>query len=315
VVVVTINENLRSFAGRPVEEWRPGHPPDDPTAVALRVKVDLWGDVDGKASDLLLPALDDAITLLGSRLPALIIGAWGIMHENDAAPVVAWLAANAERLPALEALFIGDLMVEESEISWIEQTNITPLLQAYPQLGTLGVRGGTGLRLTPVEHENLHTLVVETGGLPGSVVRAITASSLPALRHLELWLGDDTYGNTVGLADLRPILDGCFDLRVLGLRNAVNEDDVAEAVAGSAVLDRLDVLDLSLGNLTDRGAEALLASARVLGLTRLDLHHHYLSRAMMDRLLTLPVAVDVSDRQEPDQHRDGLVSRPIAVSE
>jgi hypothetical protein len=36
---------------------------------------------------------------------------------------------------------------------------------------------------------------------------------------------------------------------------------------------------------------------------------------MMDRLLALPLTVDVSDPQEPDQHVDGIVSRPIAVSD
>jgi len=50
------------------------------------------------------------------------------------------------------------------------------------------------------------------------------------------------------------------------------------------VVARLSTLDLSLGMLSDVGAAALLAGQPLTHLRRLDLHHHFLSPEMMDRL-------------------------------
>ena len=83
---------------------------------------------------------------------------------------------------------------EESEISWITQTDVGPLFAAFPQMTELWIRGGGGLSLGRPRHERLEKLVVQTGGLPGSVVREVGAAHLPKLEHLELWLGDPGYG-------------------------------------------------------------------------------------------------------------------------
>jgi hypothetical protein len=65
-------------------------------------------------------------------------------------------------------------------------------------------------------------------------------------------------------------------------------------------VERLHTLDLSLGNMTDRGAEALLQSTSVRKLKKLDLHHHYFTPLFVEHLKKLPIEVDVSDRKEPD---------------
>jgi hypothetical protein len=309
---VTINENLRTLDGRPVIDWGPGDSVPDPASVAVRLRT-VWDD-EASATSAMLPLLESLAEAIGPNLQALVIGAWGRSYDNDSAPIVGWLAGHADRLPALRALFLGDLTFEESEISWIEQSDITPILGAFPDLEVLGVRGGTGLRLEPVTHARLRHLTIESGGLPGHVVRAIAASSLPALRHLELWLGDPFYGADTTIEDLQPILDGRFALTTLAIRNAEDQDGIARAVAGAPVLDGLDTLDLSLGSLSDVGGEALLASVGVRSLRRLDLHHHYLSEAMTDRLTALPVELDVRDRLEPDVFKDEVL-RPVAVSE
>src|SRR5712691_11522427 len=72
------------------------------------------------------------------RLAALIIGAWsGACEGDDAEAVVAKLVEVAPRLPGLEALFLGEMTYEECEISWINQTNVSPLLQAFSGLQAL----------------------------------------------------------------------------------------------------------------------------------------------------------------------------------
>ena len=94
----------------------------------------------------------------------------------------------------LRALFVGDMTFEECEISWIIQSDYKPLLDAFPQLESLRVRGSTSLKFAPFEHSNLQELAIECGGLPSALANDIADSKMPALRNLELWLGDDSYG-------------------------------------------------------------------------------------------------------------------------
>ena len=63
---------------------------------------------------------------------------------------------------------------------------------------------------------------------------------------------------------------------------------------------RIETLDLSLGNLSDKGAEAFLASPLVAKLKKLNLRHHYISGAVIERLQKLGPEVDLSDRQKAD---------------
>ncbi|MFV2179968.1 leucine-rich repeat domain-containing protein, partial [Actinomadura sp. LOL_011] len=59
---------------------------------------------------------------------------------------------------------------------------------------------------------------------------------------------------------------------------------------------------LAMGTLTDRGAEALLSGQPLTHLRKLDLHHHYMSEPMMERLrAALPgVEVDLDDRRDAE---------------
>src|SRR6185436_2023988 len=91
---------------------------------------------------------------------------------------------------------------------WLKLGDITPLLEAFPRLERLCVRGAGGLVLTPVRHESLQELVLQSGGLPAEVVRAVAACDFPQLTHLELWLGVSNYGGDARADDLAPILAG-----------------------------------------------------------------------------------------------------------
>jgi hypothetical protein len=175
------------------------------------------------------------------------------------------------------------------------------------------VRGGNGLDLGSLALPRLRTLVLESGGLPGKIVQQVAAANLPDLEHLELWLGTDEYGGDFTLADLAPILAGDRfpKLRYLGLRDSLDADDVAAAVARAPITERIRVLDLSLGALGDEGAQALLESPAVARLEKLDIHHHYCSEGMVAKLTRLGIDVDASDTQ--DEEEDS--GRYIAVSE
>jgi predicted DNA-binding WGR domain protein len=265
-------------------------------------------------SDLLADFLDQPGV---EEVPGLVVGAWNYdeMVSGSSEPVVEALVAARDRLPNLQALFLGDITYEECEISWIRQSDVSPLLAAYPRLEHFRVRGGTGLSLGRLKHKHLKSLVVESGGLPAAVVREVGAAQLPELEHLELWLGEEHYGGDATADDLKPILAGKHfpKLRYLGLRDSHIADAVAQAVARSPILERVRVLDLSLGNLSDAGAEALAASPAVAQLEKLDIHHHFVSAPVVKKLKALGITVDASDHQEP--YDSDPAHRFIAVSE
>ncbi|TDB96666.1 STM4015 family protein [Actinomadura sp. 7K534] len=239
-----------------------------------------------------------------TEITALIIGYFGASYDEDAADPAALLSEAAASFPKLRSLFVGDITGEESEISWIEYSDISPLFTAFPDLERFEIRGAQGLVLEPVKSDTLKVLRFESGGLPATVVQAVAASELPNLEHLDLWLGVEDYGGDATAADLAPILSGdrLPALRHLGLEDSEIQDEIAAAVAGAPVVARLETLSLAMGTLTDRGAEALLSGQPLTHLRALDLHHHFLSDAMVERVKgALPgVAVDLSEQEEPD---------------
>ncbi|WP_243709348.1 STM4015 family protein [Micromonospora sp. 15K316] len=277
-------------------------------------------DFDDDAEDVLSEefqvAFEEFVAQAGPRVESLVVGAWGYAAFNPAP--IAQLCAAAPRLPALRALFLGDMTSEECEVSWMKVGDVSQLLAAFPSLEVLRVRGGEDFRFSPVRHPRLRELAVESGGLSREFVGAVLDSELPALSDLELWLGTSNYGGDTTPADLAPLLAGerFPQLRRLGLRNAEIADEVAQALTSAPVVRRIERLDLSLGTLGDEGAAALLAGQPLTHLAGLDLHHHFMSDEVAASVVAaLPgVQVDVSDRQEPDEY-GGETYRYTAVSE
>lgn len=322
--------DIDTFGGLPVADW-PSAGEDGPQgagggtgtlpevdAVAWRIAVHSY---ESKESWPEAFARFAGTVDLG-RVRALIVGAWSDAYDKGPEEVVEALLAAKDRLTALRALFIGDMTSEECEISWIVQGDLTPLLAAFPKLEVFGVRGGNHLEFPPVRHERLRDLTVESGGLPAAAVRGIAASDFPSLTSLELWLGESEYGGDASVADLAPILAGTRlpALRSLGLCDSEIQDEVAAAVASAAIVPQLEELDLSMGVLTDTGAEALLAGQSLGHLHLLDLEHNYLSEAVCDRLREalepsgVELELDPGDA-ESDEEEDGTVWRFVAVGE
>ncbi|CAL9650856.1 STM4015 family protein [Streptomyces sp. Tu 3180] len=219
---------------------------------------------------------------------ALVVGAWWQeWDEHGIGPVLDLLTAEAHRFPGLRAVFLADVVSEETEISWIRQGDVSRVLRAWPGLRELGVRGAEGLVVEPLRHEALRVLRVESGGLPPEPVRALAACDLPALRHLELWLGTAWYGGDCTVDDVRALLaalDRSPGLLHLGLRNSDIQDGIAAAVAAAPVVAGLDSLDLSMGALGDDGGAALLSGQPLTHLRALGLGHHFMSEEMVRRV-------------------------------
>lgn len=308
-------DNLKTFHGLTVRDYKPGDALPDLAANAVRLRLD-WDDYDqNKTLDSYLDAL---LAEPGAdQLAALVIGSWGGAAEGDGiGGVVEKLVASSGKLPNLKALFVGDLTFEECEVSWMTVGDLSPLWPAYPGLEEVGVRSGVELTFGPCDLPNLRRLVIESGGLAPQVVDEVAQANLPALGHLELWLGTSEYGGDTTVEQLLPILNGgrLPNVRYLGLRNAEITNDIAKVIGGAAITPQLEVLDLSKGTLHDEGANALASGGGLGHLTKLDVHHHYMTDAGINALRGLGVALDASDPQEADGDGDDAYYY-VAVSE
>ncbi|OIK28307.1 STM4015 family protein [Streptomyces malaysiense] len=321
---MTFADHFETFHGLPVRTL------PEPGEEALPAAGDVAWRLDCfEAGDIPFPEVWQSFTdrVPSAEVRALVIGPWWEDEYSELRPVLELILSDAGRFPALRALFLADVTGEECEISWLQLTDVTPVLETFPLLEELAVRGGDScglgeepLSLRPVRHEALRVLRFESGGLPAQVVRAVGACELPALERLELWLGVEAYGGDTTVADLAPILAGVHlpALRHLGLQDSEIQDEIAAAVASAPVVAQLESLNLSMGTLTDAGGEALLGGRPLTHLKRLDLHHHFLGDAMAERigaaLGSAGTEVDLSERQVPHRWQDEEW-RHVAVSE
>ncbi len=304
---MTISHRTESFFGRTVQDYQGG-----PVSITAGVVHRLSLDYDDKRS--MAELLDEYLAQVDTAsLEALILGMWSEPHDDSPDDALDLLVRRAADLPALKALFVGDMTYEDCEISWIIQGSYGALLQAYPRLEALQIRGATSLTLPPMNHTHLRHLVIESGGLPRDILQNLAQSTLPALEHLELWLGTEDYGFDGDLADCQRAVQALRSphLRYLGLRDSEIADELAQWLAGEAWVAELHTLDLSLGTLGDEGARALLGSAHLAALRRLDLSHHYISADLQAQLHAAVPGVVLDDPQPADDDED----RYVAVGE
>lgn len=308
-------EHLSTFIGERVTDFREKKPPKGKSVLRVRVSYDEEDEDDGGEPDFekRLRAFLDSEAALGTR--GLILGAYDL-EGGSSGSAYGEIVTSKDRLPNLRALFLGDIVQEECEISWICQSDVSAMLEAFPQLEMLRIRGVDGLEISKPQHARLRALAIESGGLPTAVVSQICRGKFPELEYLELWLGTPDYNGDCRVNDLQPLLTGKLfpKLKYLGLRNSEIADDIAAVIVTAPVVDQLEILDLSLGNLSDVGGNALLQLASKTNLKRLDLHHHYISKPLQKKLKQLPFPVDVSDAQTVDED-DEFSGRFISVSE
>lgn len=309
-----INENLSAFYGRKVHDFESPGDIASFARAAPRIRTSNFDD-PRRLCDFLGPMLDEPKV---QELVALVFGVWnqhGAAAEETPEEAIELLVTRRASTPNLEALFLGDIVSEENEISWINQGDLSSIWGAFPKLKQVVVRGANGLRLGQINHAALDTLILQSGGLPAPVVREALSANAP-IKHFELWLGEENYGANTSVEDFSELLAGELfpELKTLGLCNCEYADHLAEALATAPVLDRIEVLDISKSILTDRGANALARSGRLSHLKKLDISYHYVSPEGVAALQSATPTVDASDPQQDEQHGDEIY-RNVAVSE
>lgn len=238
-------------------------------------------------------------------LSELTIGDWGNAWEDSCQPILDGIVEHAGRFSHIEKLFVGDMDFEECEVSWIMQGDYSKLWAALPNLRGLTVKGSMELELGGISHEGLEELTIICGGLPKGVIQSIQNAKLPNLKKLLLYIGVDDYGFDGDADTVRELLDKADfpKLTYLGIADSEMQDELAKAVLESKFMGQVEVLDLSLGTLTDQGGELLLKELpKWPNIQRLDVHYNYLTDGMAQKLEGLPITVDVSERNKPDEY-------------
>ena len=238
-------------------------------------------------------------------LTGLVIGDWGDTWEDSCQEILDGITENKEKFSHIEELFIGDMDYEECEVSWIIQGNYSKLWAAMPQLKALTIKGSTDLELGEICHEGLESLTIICGGLPVSVIRSVQEAKLPQLKKLLLYVGVEDYGFDGNADTIKELLAKADfpKLQYLGITDSEIQDELTKVVLECKFMPQIETLDLSMGTLTDAGGALLLeAVPKFPNIKTLDVHYHYMSDEMEEKLKNLPICVDVSEQNEPDEY-------------
>ena len=238
------------------------------------------------------------------ELEELIIGGWGGEYEESCQPLLDAIVENADRFGHIRKLFVGDMDFEVCEVSWIMQGDYSRIWKAMPQLKELTIKGSTDLTLGEIEHENLESLTIICGGLGQNVIQEIEKAKLPQLKKLLLYIGIEDYGFDGNVDTIQELLANSDfpKLTYLGIVDSEIQDDLTEVVLKCKYIRQIETLDLSCGTLTDKGGELLLSKLPELSnIRKLDVHHHYLSDEVMEKLGKLSLEADLSEQEEAEK--------------
>jgi uncharacterized protein (TIGR02996 family) len=222
-------------------------------------------------------------------------------EDNDLQDIIDVLAKKAP--PTTRKITFGDNV---DQISWHNTGKLGKLWKGVPNLKILEIESGH-FDVGAMETPNLERAIFITGGMTKSCGKSIATADMPKIKHLEIYYGDDNYGGDCSVKEVKPLLDrtDLKDLEYLGLKNSMFANDIAKAIGGAKILKGLKTLDLSLGAMTDEGAEALAAAKGSLAhLECLDLTRNFLTKKGIAAVKGICKKVVTEKQEEADGDGD-----------
>lgn len=230
----------------------------------------------------------------------LVIGYWPEPFEETSG-ILDKMIENKELFSNLKSLYVGDMDYEDCEISWIIQEDYSKFLDEFKDLEHLGVRGEQNLEFSNLNHSNLKSLELVTGGLPKKVIHSIADGNLPSLEKLVLYIGTEDYGFDGDITDIKYLMDNLKKfpkLKTLGLVNSEIQDEIVKLVVNHENIKELEVLDLSYGTLTDISAKIIIDNKDKLShLKMLVIKRSFISEKYFKELSDMGIKVDLDDYQ------------------
>lgn len=292
---------------------------DEPVNTAYRIDLDKFSSIISELKK---------IEPQGSKIEALYLPMWSDWAwDCDRGKSVSYkecidlLLDAHQQLPNLKALFLAD--DTSDSYAWGSRSDykrykicmeeVCYLLEAYPNLELLHLQGRDGLELSKIKHNNLKSLVIESRDLCDRALEEVFSLNLPKLEYLELWLGADYEyrrkryhgGNNISLlANLfRSLLSKQLftNLKYLGLCSCEWANDLVYLLKDNSIINKLRILNLSKGTLTDEGAEILLNCPAVNKLHTLDVSMNLLSTEMIHKLSQLDCNVIAEPQDVPER--------------
>ncbi len=226
-------------------------------------------------------------------------------------------------LPLLRAIDMTPTAEFMDQDSWRTIGDLRKLWAVVPQLRDLRLRGSAGdndtpTRLGAIVAPHLEKFIHISSGLDKSVPIDLGKATLPELRHLELYLGQEDYGHNGSIKSFAGIFEGkgLPRLEYLGIVNSEYEKELIDALAKAPIVKRLKTLDLSKGILFREGAQALLQNATAFRhLELLDVSDNYLSEEHCKAIKKAIPCAHVGDQKEVDDPDEDEPYRYVTVGE
>ncbi len=190
------------------------------------------------------------------------------------------------------------------DISWTHLNTLEPVYARMPNLEHLEIILGH-MNLGTINLPNLRHFEVWTGGFNSDNMKSVVGAKWPKLETLLLRFGgSEDYGANCTVDDVLPLLDGKSipNVKHLALANSPFIDRLIPHLAKSPLLKQLTTLDLSLGEMTDEGANAIVAHADAFKhLTQLNVHRNYLTDDACTALTGVVASTDIGGQEDPGE--------------
>jgi hypothetical protein len=199
--------------------------------------------------------------------------------------------------------------------------DIRPLLKLFPDLEYLSINGNfhnffssnnqqlNNFRGDRSSGSKLKTLIIDDLNV-NRTISSLYPIDLPELEYFEIWFNDNQ--NIIPTVKaIGQILSGkaAPKLKYLGLCNCQMADDLVKALVQTPIIEKLAVLDLKMGAMTDISVKHILDCSNFSNLKLLNVSNNCLSNLAIEQLMKLPFKIEAANQYYSKEVRDNSINR------